>query len=370
MFLSFISGEILNSYSYIIMKRFTNREIFGTGVILSILVSAFFSWSMFFSAVAQPDPLNISGAIAWFSFLGAFFLLGTVVWQRRMFQVLGAILVFLPGFFFIQTWSHVVGVFVAVLIVFSSTQAIASEMRDRIQFRFFRMVRTGSFTFILGLSLALSSAYFSSIERLSWEELVPRFNLGEGTASIVFKTVAYFYPSWKNLADEGLTVDGFLLSLPREDLSSSLSTPSVTVVMDGGKVSPELTAYLKQELASQLSTLGQEPSEEMLLQAGREQIALLVGRDVSGNEKIADVFSSALQHKIVTVLSSEQTTSHVSPTIVPVVLAVLLFFTLLPLGSLVVGVWILGGLLLFRGAVWLGWLTMERVMVEQERLLP
>lgn len=352
------------------MKRFTHREIFGVGVILCIFAAALFSWSMFFSAVAQPDPLNILGAITWFSFLGASFLLGTVVWQRRIFQGLGTFFVFLPGFFFIQTWSHVVIVFVAALIVFSSIQTIVSEMQDRIRFRFFRMVRTGSFTFILGLSLALSSAYFSSIEKSSWEELVPRFNLGEGTASVVFKTVAYFYPSWKNLADEGMTVDGFLLSLPREDMSASLSAPSVTVVIDGGEISPELTAYLKQELASQMSALGQDPSEEVLLQAGRKQIATLVGREVSGNEKIADVFSLALQNKIVTVLSSEQTTSRVSPTIVPVVLAVLLFFTLLPLGSLVVGLWILCGFILFRGAVWLGWLTMERVSVEQERLLP
>ncbi len=351
------------------MNRFSSREILGASVIFCVSVTAFFSWSMFLSAVLRPDLFNVSGAIAWFSLLGTLFLFGTIIWQKRLFRWLGVFSVFLPGLFLVHTWSHIAVVLVAVLIVFSSVQAIQREIRDRIRFRFLHIVRSGSFTFILGLSLALSSAYFSSIERESWEELVPRFSLGEGTANIVFKTVAYFYPSWKNLADEDMTVDGFLLSLPQKEGSAFLPVPNVTVVMKGGEVSQELTAYLQQELASQMTTLGQAPGEEALLQAGREQIASLVGRDVSGSEKIADVFSLALQQKIVTVLSSEQTVQRVSPTIVPVVLAVLLFFTLLPLGSIIVGVWMLVAWLLFHGVLSLGWLKMGKVTVEQDILL-
>jgi hypothetical protein len=68
--------------------------------------------------------------------------------------------------------------------------------------------------FVLGLALVLSSAYFSSIRTESWEQLVPRFSIGQGTATALIKTVAICTLIGKTF-DEGMTVDGFLLSLRR-----------------------------------------------------------------------------------------------------------------------------------------------------------
>jgi hypothetical protein len=220
---------------------------------------------------------------------------------------------------------------------------------------------------IFALSIGLSSAYFASIEKETWEELVPRFSIGEGAASIVFKTVAYLYPTWKNLDDEGMTVDAFLLSLPKKEAGSGMPVMTGSV---SGEISPELAEYLRREMAVQVTNMGESFSQDLILLAGREQIAMLAGRPVAGDEKIADVFSAAIQNKIVTVLNSDKTTNHVSPQIVPVVLAVLFFLTLIPVGSVLGIVWLLFGLLLFRGAIWMGWLRLERVPREQEILLP
>lgn len=352
------------------MKQFSSREIFGANLILCTGIVGFFSWNIFFRAISLPDLPHVTVAIFWFSLLAALFFVGAIVWRQWLLQIAGVFSLIAPSLFFVHTWMHIALVAASILAILLGARAIQSEIYDRVHFRFFRMIRSGSVSFIFGLSLALSSAYFASIERESWEELVPRFNLGEGTASVVFKAVAYLYPSWKNLADEGMTVDGFLLSLPREGMVTNIPAPSVTIVTNGQESPTELAAYLKQELAMQMATLGQAPGEEVLLQTGRKQIASLVGRDVSGDEKIADVFSLALQQKIVTVLRSEETTRHVSPTIVPVVLAVLLFFTLLPLGSLAVSLWVFIGFLLFRVALAFGWIKIERQSVEQEVLLP
>ncbi len=349
------------------MKRFTSREIFGGSVTLFVGIAALFAWRVFFDMIDQPDLSNIFGALFWFSFLGALFFLGAVVWNTRRLQGIGTILVFLPSLIFILTWYHIGLVFLSILIVFSSVSSIHDEMRDRIQFRFFRVVRSGSFSIIFGLSLALSSAYFASIERESWEELVPRFSIGEGAANIVFKTVAYFYPTWKNLDDEGMTVDAFLLSLPQKEAGSGMP---IMTGSNGSEISPELAEYLRREMVVQETNMGESFSQDLILLAGREQIAMLVGRPVAGDEKIADVFSTVIQNKIVTVLNSDQTTNHVSPQIVPVVLAVLFFLTLIPVGSVLGIVWLLFGLLLFRGAIWMGWLRLERVPREQEILLP
>jgi len=351
------------------MKQFTSREIFGVVIALFIFCTAFVSWRVFFDTISHPDLAHISSALLWFSVMGSVFLLGAVVWQEKWLELAGACVVFLPSFFYIRSFIHSALVICSILLLFLSTRLIQAEIENRIRFHFFRNVRSGSFLFMLGLSLALSSFYFASIEKESWEELVPRFSVGEGAATVVFKTVAYLYPAWKNLADEGMTVDGFLLSLEKDgSMSSSISPQYQNIQRSNGEIPTLLSEYIKRGALQ--SGDGRVLSQELALQAGREQIALLIGRPVVGDEKIADVFSLAIQYKIITALSGEQATRHFSPIIVPVLLAVLLFLTLIPLGSGISLVWIFLGYLIFRGAVFVGWLKLENLEREQQVLLP
>ncbi len=353
------------------MRRFTGREIFGVFITLLVGLSALFSWRMFFDVSLDPNLTNTFFSFLWFFLLGAMFLLGTVVWQKEPLQAISAFAVFLPSLFYIHTWYHTLFMFLASFLLFSSARSVQKEISDRVHFHFFRNVRAGSFTFVLGLSLVLSSAYFVSIHNKSWEELVPRFSVGEGTATAIIRVVVYLYPEWKNLADEGVTVDEFLLGLKKESPASGDGTLENMPAETGETAtSPILLEYLKQNVQGDENVDKETLSRELTLRTGREQIALLVGRSVNGDEKIADVFSLAIQHKILTALSGERASRHLAPTIVPVILAVLLFFTLLPLGSVASLLWITFGFFLFRVSLFLGWVKLERVEREQEVLLP
>lgn len=342
--------------------KFTPREIFGVFLVLITGLLSLGSWKVFFEASLNPDLYNTSLALAWFSCLGASFLLGTVVWRGVKFQILGALVLFLPSFLFIHSWYYLGLALLSGCFAFLSTRFAQQEIADRIRFHFFRSARAGAFMFVLALSLALSGTYFVSIQKESWEELVKRFSIGEGTATAVFKTSAYFYPEWKSLATEGTTVDEFLLSLKKDEtLSPEVLSQAVT--------SPTLADYLKQGVLGQV--LDEETvSQELYLRAGRDQIASLVGRAVSGDEKISDVFSLAIQRKIITALSGEQVSKHLSPAIIPFVLTLLLFFTLLPLGSVASFPWIILSFLFFRAALFFGWIKLEQVMKEQDILAP
>jgi len=342
--------------------KFTHREIFGVFIVLITGLLSLGSWKVFFGASLNPDLYNTSLALAWFSFLGASFLLGAVVWQGFRFQLFGVLALLVPSLLFVHEWYYFVIILFSGTLAFLSIRFTQQEIADRIRFHFFRSVRAGSFMFILALSLALSGTYFASIQQESWEELVKRFSVGEGTATAVFKTSAYFYPEWKTLATEGTTVDEFLLSLKKDEtLPPEVFTEALT--------SPTLSDYLKQGMLGQVIN-EQAVSQELYLRAGRDQIASLLGRPVSGEEKIADVFSLAVQRKIITVLSGEQVSEHFSPTIIPFVLTLLLFFTLLPLGSLASLLWILWSFLFFRLALFFGWIQLEKAMKEQDILLP
>lgn len=342
--------------------KFTHREIFGVFIVLITGLLSLGSWKVFFEAVLTPDLYNTSAALAWFSLLGASFFLGAVIWQGLRLQLLGVLALFLPSLLFVHSWYYFAIAFFSGLLAFLSIRFTEQEIADRIRFHFFHSARAGSFIFVLALSLALSGTYFISIQKEPWEELVKRFSIGEGTATAVFKTSAYFYPEWKSLATEGTTVDEFLLSLKKDEtLPPEFLSQAAT--------SPTLADYLKQGMLGQVLD-EKTVSQELYLRAGREQIASLLGRPVSGDEKIADVFSLAIQRKIITALSGEQVSEHFSPTIIPFVLTLLLFFTLLPFGSVISLLWITFSFLVFRIALFFGWIQLGKVAKEQDVLLP
>ncbi|MDP2837899.1 MAG: hypothetical protein Q8O53_01305 [Candidatus Moranbacteria bacterium] len=345
--------------------KFTTREIFGLVIVVGVGLFAAGSWQAFFVVARHYDVSTFLQTVAWFSLLGTIFFLGSVVWKELTLRVLGVLALVLPSLLFVHTLYHIGLVILSALLVLWGVSQVQGEIRDRLTFHFFRNVRAGLFWYIFGLSLVLASVYFASIERESWEELVTRFSIGEGTATVVFKSAAYLYPTWKNLIDEGLTVDGFLLSLEQEEAPAGITFPQVQdISMNEVLAMPAFGDYLKQ-----VAPDGGVLSQELYLRSSRDQIARLVGRDVRGDEKIADVFSLAIQHKIIAVLSDQEVLRHISPTIVPFILAILLFLTLLPFGSLVGLLWMALSYLLFRSALFFGWLKLEPVEREQETLV-
>lgn len=329
------------------------------------------AWKSFFDLSSRPDVPNTLWAILWFSLLGTFFFLGAVVWQKVWLRSAGAFFLFLPGVFFTHTPIHILVLVLSGGLAFLSMRSIQIEMNERTHFRFRKNVRVGSFTFILGLSLALSSAYFASIETSTWEELVPRFGVGEETASVVFKTIGYFYPEFQKLSEEGMTVDGFLESL-QENTEMNTEMPSVPPdtreMQSFVSTLPELAEYLKKNAELYGIDLGDDYAHELYLRSGRQQISTMVGREVRGDEKIADVFSFAIQKRIIAALSAREATEHISPQIVPAILSILLFLTLLPVGSLLSGFWALLGYCLFQLALLSGFVKIIKIPLEKEGL--
>ena len=349
-------------------RTFTTRDILGLLVALVMGLLSLAAWRVFPEATVNPDVRNIVTAVFWFSFLGGAFYLGTVVWKDHFSQVVAPILVFMPSFLYTQTWYHLVLVIVAMLLAYLSIRFVHDEMEDRVRFRFARNVNAGAFLFVLALSLALSSVYFNSIQSKSWEELVPRFSIGEGTATLFIKTIAYVYPDWKKLADEGVTVDDFLMSLKKDEQGAPGISADTISTIDTADL-PALAEYLKQNVPESENLNPSELSQELFLRSGREQIARLAGRSIAGDEKISDIFSSALQHKIIMILNGEQAAKHLTPESVPLILTVLFFLTLLPVASVVGYLWIGISFFFFRVAIFFGWVKLDTVNRVQDVLL-
>ncbi|MEK9151300.1 MAG: hypothetical protein AAB547_01570 [Patescibacteria group bacterium] len=320
--------------------QFTRRRIVGIFLVLIVGLLALGAWQAFFSGILTPGASDIRRPAVWFFFLAAFFFLGTAVWADAYFRIAGAALVFLPGLLFAHSWEYVVAAAVSVALVFWSSMGIASEFEERVRFHFFKSVRSGQFLFVAGLSLALASGYYVVLKNVSWEELVPRFRIGEEMTGIIFKAAGAINPSFAMLSEGDATVDGFLLSLEQ-------NKSGMTLLLDADQA---------------------KIAQELFLVSGREQIATLAGRPVAGDEKMSDILSLALQQKLITFLRGGETTKHLPSQAIPFFLALLLFFTLLSLLSLAGILCVVAAQALFRCALWVGWLTLDRVAVEQQKL--
>lgn len=353
----------------------TAREIFGIFLILILGLLALGAWQSFFSAIVIEGVADSWKPTLWFCVLALCFFLGTAIWAAAWSRLTASAAVFLPGIFFFPSWEYAVVGILASALAFWSTMVIAQDLADHLRFRFARSVRTGTFFFVLGLSLALSSGYYVFLKNTSWEELVPRFRVGEEMTQIIFKVAGVVNPSFAELSQGDATVDEFLLSLEKNKKEADTDTDhpeesqDMPASLDTLNIPPAVSLFLQERGIVLSSDVNREKIErEIFLLSGREQIATLVGQPVEGDEKISDVLSLALQRKLIALLKGEKTTEHVASPAVPFFLALLLFFTLLSLISLLSVLCVAGAGLLFSGLLWIGWLKLDTIPAEQQRL--
>lgn len=354
--------------------EFTKREMLGVVLLLVMGLVAFFAWQGFFVTMVTPGISDIWRPTMWFFLLVTLFFLGTVLWVNSFFRIAGAALYFLPGLFFMRSWEYIVVSTIAAIFIFWSSVAIARETEERVRFRFFKSARVGQFLFVVGFSLALSGGYYVFLKDALWEELVPRFRIGEEMTGILFKVAGTINPSFSKLSEGTATVDEFLLSLEQGKLEETpLNQASLEKRMSGQDIQntlPQSGWYSEGEESALSSRLDQEKmAQELFLESGREQVATLVGRPVGGDEKISDVLSLALQNKLITILRGGKAAPHISSQAVPFFLSLLLFLTLLSFTSIFAPVCILGAELIFLLILWAKWLKIGTFTVEQEKLV-
>jgi len=349
--------------------NFTKREIFSIFLLLVVGLCSFMAWRAFSLVMTDGGVSSIWMPIMWFSFLTSIFFLGMIVWKRMFFQIMGAVFVFLPGLLFLRSLEYAIVGVISMMCLYWGSTSVAEECGERAHFHFFKNVKAGSFLFVLGLSLLLSGGYYTFLKNVSWEEMVPRFRIGEEMTGVLFKVAGLTNPSFAKLSNGGMTVDEFLQNLEQNRQDTPVSSQANSQ-QDLLTAYPQMQQFLNGEaLPLSLGLKSPKTAEELFLDGGRAQIASLVGRPVMGSEKMSDVLSSAVQNKLIAFLRGENTTQHIPTQAIPFFLALLLFLTLLSFSSLLVPICVLVAQVIFLLAHKSGWLSMKTLMVEQETLI-
>ncbi len=334
--------------------HFTKREVVGIFLVLAVALLSLGMWGSFSVSALGATGYASLRTFIWASALAAVFFVGTIVWSHPFLRIAGAFAVFLSGPLFISTLYHAAFCLLAVVFAWWGIRSIQHEAEDHLNFRFFRNVRSGQTLFIFSMALAISSGFFSLQQGATWESLITRFQVSEGTSSIIMGAAGFIYPELRGSSDGAMTVDQFLLSMQEGDGNSSFVQ--------------KITASGIASLPSTLMDSFADSSRAAFLAAGHEQLAKLAGRPVQGGERISDVFAATLKGRIVTALAGISPAEHAMPRFVPFLLSVLLFLTLLPIGSLFGLLWIAVAWMLFSVFMMAGWVRIETATREQEVL--
>lgn len=311
-------------------------------------LSALVGWASVASVVGTSGG-NWTFPALWFSLAALCFLLVAVLYREKAARIAFASAFLLSSFPFAPSIVHAVFIALAAWLFLAGMRRIREDMSLRLRFAFRKSMGVGMFSFSLAVSLLVASEYYGYIRGSAWQDLVPRFSLGEGGGDVVLRIAGTVYPELGKIRDEGTTVDAFLAGV--RDQESPSEPPSV---IPTGDAAP---ADQSQSVEAALS-----------LAAGRAEIGALVGRSVSGDEKMSDVLSEALRHKTIAFLSGKKAEQNLPASVLPFVLSLLLFVTVLSVASLLQWFWIAAAAGMMRIFIRSGTITVDRIAVEQETL--
>ncbi len=312
------------------------RKKTALGLLVGLGVFSFGAWDALTRAVLIEEASSFLVPSLWFALFFLFLLTGAILWQEKLFSALAALVAVAPSLLQALSLWHALLVIISGALVFCGLRRVQQELGERLHVSVRRSLLSGMTLLVLGVSVTLSSQYFVHAETLSWERLVPSFDLAEGTGPLLLRMMKPLYPGIDTLQDKTVTVDSFLHEVQINNNTAMVEAPLEVQNM-----------FWEQELARTKKELGR-----------------LLGREVIGTENMQVILAEVLRKKTITLFSNESTKLPIP--ILPFFLSFLLFLTLYPLLAFLVpfiGILAHG---LFQMFLALGWVKRSVVSVEQE----
>lgn len=342
-------------------------------VSLTLLISIL-SWYSASQAITVPGSSVWLLPVVLFSFLAIILYLDIIlIKELSSVQVLVAFSL-LIDYLFVLELGHLPAILIAILFAFWAISKIEKDLRLNVKLDLWKSIRTGSTMLIFALSLIIASQYYFQIKDSDKQNLIPQFNIGSWTGGLTSKILSAINPGFKNLDNEDLTVDEFILQIQKNQGPGSGMPGDLNGQINDEieKSNPNMTFAQKQILKEQsiknLNSAQNDLSQiqqQLVLREGRNKFSEIAGRNLTGNEKVSDVLSELINTKINQYLGSGLSdTSSSSP--LPFILSVVLLLTIFPLGSFLNTFWILLVKLIFFILLKLGIVTVEKVQVEME----
>jgi len=353
----------------------SNKFLQYAAVFLAVFFSFAF-WNSVDRAITISESSTWAVPIIWSSLWFVFVCLSIILVKNENLRQGTFFFSILSSFIFSFDLSRLGIGFLAWLIFLYGARKIRRDLELNIKIDLVKSITTGKALIIFSLALVVSSQYFSEIQNVPAEQIMPRLKTGRVSNLITTRILSITNPEFENLDSENLTVDQFVLKFQETQLESSDFSVDAEKEIDslidsqGGKnLTPAQREMLRKEALSELERSKKEvsaQSQELILGEGRKELGKIAGMELSGNEKISEVFASAVNRRISSYFQPE--VGGTRTPLLPTVLAIILFLTIVPIGNLtsVSLAWIVSGV--FRLLLLLGWISVSKINVEVEKI--
>ena len=337
------------------------------------LVIAFFSWLSIKNAVVIPDSSTwlVPGIL--FSIYFILVCLNSLLFRNVLLLELVLVSSLIFSLLFAFSWLQVGAIFLGAYFIFLASRKMRNDMDLNIKINIWKSLQTGRSYLLIAFSLMITMQYFVVINNFGGEKKVPHLDVSFVTKKIAIPFISSISPQFKMLKDDSSTVDQFILQ-SQKNLFNDNSLSSENEELINSKIPENLTPAEKEALKTQAiksfadaqSQLSQE-NRELILSSGRRQFSEMTGVAIIGNEKISDVFTGLVSHKIDTYFNQEVSAGG-KEYVFSMILAVVLFLTIYPLGSLLSIFWLAIVELIFFILLKLKLLKIEIITVSKESL--
>lgn len=312
------------------------------------ILFGFLAWRSVDRAINVPDASVWGAPTILFSLFFVLSYLDIIVIKRIVILQLVFLAVLVLSFVYIHSFWHVIAIILSYLFALWALLKIKKDLRLNVKISLWKSIRTGSTLLLFAISMMITSQYYFEVKDLDSAHLIPQFNVGAMTGGLTSKIISVINPGFKNLDQEGLTVDQFILETAKnqaQDQGADIVGSQVDQMVE--KSSPSMTLQQKQLLKEQtLQKMNSASSEiaksqnEIMVQEGRKKFSEIAGIDLTGSEKVSEVLSGVVNRKINQYLGSGLSGSEQSSPL-PIIMAIGLFLTVLPFGSLLNTLWML-----------------------------
>lgn len=331
------------------------KNILKYSLVFISMAFSFLSWQRVASEINSPETSNWLWPIILFSLFFISLYLTIVLIRQKYILNLLALFCLSLSFVFIPNLWHTIGVLFGFLLVSIGIFHIRRDLQLNIKVNLGKTLTTGKHFLILGFAVVLSSQYFLTVNKKDFEEIIPRFSENKYSNLLTSKILSTINPEFKKISTSEITLDEFIIESQKKQIDSD----GISMISDqeienslsgiGDRMPPSQKEELKKEVKDNLSEANSqllEGSGERIIEEVRKKFSALVGSELTGQEKFSEVLNNIINRKVTDYLKPEIRDKN-SISLLPPILTIFLFLTIVPLGSLLNIFWILFCRLLF-----------------------
>lgn len=319
------------------------RKIITMLLSVLTLVFATFSWLSVKSAVVVPDSSTWFVPMALFSVYVILICLDAMLFQDILLLELILIASLAVSAFFAFEWLQLLGILISAYFMFLASRKMRADMENNVRVSPWKSMQVGKSYLLISLTFLIAMQYFVIMRSFDGVKKVPHFDASFITKKFAIPFIASVNPQFKVLENEKLTVDEFILQT--QDSGSSDNLLEINEEMIEAQIPKDLDSVQREMIKRQAmenfsntnSQLSQK-NQELILSIGRNQFADIIGASVTGDEKIADVFTGLINNKINDYFNPKVGSDEKS-SVFSLILAIVLFLIIYPLGSILSIVW-------------------------------